>query len=243
MIKEEVYEWDATLTVPDWVKSEKTEFAYNANNKVTSDITYKWDLLLVPSPGWVNATKTDYTYDANGRETLIMGYKWDTDLNPDAWANSDKIEYSWDANGRNTMYAFYDWDNTVPGWVGLMKAETTYVTATVNYSVTTGYSWLLIAWASTTRSTSYYSAMTTGIGDMKTDLHITAYPNPASEYITFSGINGEATVELINMSGSKVLEQKLTDDGILPVSNLSKGLYIYKVTSNGLTRTGRVILK
>jgi hypothetical protein len=85
--------------------------------------------------------------------------------------------------------------------------------------------------------------MTTGIGDMNTDLHITAYPNPASEYITFSGINGEATVELINMSGGKVLEQQLSEDGILSVGHLSRGVYIYRLHDSVLTHSGRIILK
>ena len=56
------------------------------------------------------------------------------------------------------------------------------------------------------------------------------YPNPASNFITLSGINNE-NVLIYNMMGEKVLEFEVTSNKIINISNLKNGKYILKTKS------------
>jgi hypothetical protein len=244
LTKVDDYDWDNTLATPDWVKSGKTELTYSGG-KLTKEEEYKWDNTIA-IPAYVKYYKFEYTYDANGRITLMLGYDWDLTLTVPDWVSSDKTESTYDLNGRTTKYSSYFWDKTLSRWEGFQNIETTYgVIDNVNYSQSLSYRWetSIPAWVKNFRATYYYSGLNTSVSQPLSEKGITVYPNPASNHITFTGTSGAETVELINMSGSKVLEQKLSDDGVLQVGHLSKGVYIYRVYGHGITRTGRVVLK
>jgi hypothetical protein len=271
LTKEEEYDWDKTIV--DWVKSTKTEYTYSGadlikeessdwdknvstyiktlkteysytGGKMTQDISYEWDLTL-PVPDWVYTEKNVYTYSGINI-TLVINSNWDNTITVPAWVNSSKTEASYDINGRMILFGMYMWDESVNNWDGLSKSETTYgVTDGKTYTQSVIYSGdpATTGWIKSTRSTSWYSGLNTSVISRSSENQVNVYPNPASDNISFTGISGTATVVLIDMNGSKVLEQKLTDEGVLPVAGLTKGLYIYKVSANGITRTGRVILK
>lgn len=68
---------------------------------------------------------------------------------------------------------------------------------------------------------------------------IVAYPNPTSNTINISNRytnNSNKTLEVFDISGKKVIEQKISDNNEiinLDVSDLSSGIYIYKI--NGVS--------
>jgi hypothetical protein len=244
LTKFEFYVWDKTLSVPDWVKSSKFEYTYTGG-KNSLALTYYWDKTL-PIPDYVNYIKNEYTYDGNGNVSLSISCLWDITLEPPDWVNSLRGESTYDLSGRKTMDRVFSWNKTLSAWVGSSSQEVLYSTSNgLSYSIRTNYRWdiLTSGWVKSNRTTNWYSGLNTAVTNMSSDNQVIVYPNPASENITFSGISGSATVELIDMNGSKVLERKLTDEGVLPLAGLTKGLYIYKVSANGITRTGRVVLK
>ena len=58
------------------------------------------------------------------------------------------------------------------------------------------------------------------------------YPNPASEYVTISGIgNGKAII--YNSIGQKLIEQDITSTSEINISNLQSGIYIIKLENAG----------
>lgn len=58
------------------------------------------------------------------------------------------------------------------------------------------------------------------------------YPNPASEYVTISGIeNGKAII--YNSIGQKLIEQDITSTSEINISNLQSGMYIVKLENAG----------
>jgi hypothetical protein len=75
------------------------------------------------------------------------------------------------------------------------------------------------------------------------------YPNPANNLINIStpnNISGNAKVEICNVTGAAILQQKVfVTDGIIiiPTDKLLNGIYIVKLTSEGRTLIAKVLIK
>jgi hypothetical protein len=69
------------------------------------------------------------------------------------------------------------------------------------------------------------------------------YPNPASSFtfLPIAGETREAVVEVLNANGSVVATQSVNGQVVLKldVSNLSSGIYFWRVKSNGQVTKGR----
>jgi hypothetical protein len=223
------YNWDGA----QWIKFSKTEFTYNANKKNSLDITFLWD-----GSQWLNSKKSEYTYDTGGNQTLSISYTWDGSQ----WVNSSKIESTY-VSGKITVYSYFAWIGNQ--WFGMLKNEFTYgVSHGLNYTVTIGSGWVVNQWVKKSRATSWYSAQTSGINNFS-EKTIHVYPNPAKEFIVFdlADISGSAIAEIFDIHGKMVLEQRLSDNRQISVSNLSRGLYIYKVLNGVNNYTGKLIIE
>lgn len=76
----------------------------------------------------------------------------------------------------------------------------------------------------------------------KTDIII--YPNPTTDIISviFPPGSEKATISIYTLLGQKVLEKKITSQ--LPsvsIKSLSNGLYLYKMESEGFSKSGKVV--
>ena len=68
------------------------------------------------------------------------------------------------------------------------------------------------------------------------------YPNPARESFTVSGIDNEAVIELYNGLGMKVFEQTFIGETTV-VPNVTSGIYLAKITSDGKTAVKKVVIR
>jgi len=226
-----------------WIKSSKTEHTYNAGGKNTLDITYNWDETIA-IPDWVKSDKIEYTYDTNGNMTSEISSKWNKEAS--IWVYSDKTELNLNANGEMTMYSMYSWDENTNKWIGFMKTTTTFGSTSggIKYSISTSHLWDEDAnnWIVASRSTSYYSNQT-NLADEISVTNMRVYPNPAREFIVFDFANFSeiALVEIFDIQGKKVLEQKLSANMQISVSNLQKGLYLYRLNSAGNIYSGKIM--
>ncbi len=88
-------------------------------------------------------------------------------------------------------------------------------------------------------------APNTGIDDVST-YSMSLYPNPASSTVTVSivGFEGQAKVELVDVSGRCVATQWTTDSRVsINVSELAQGAYFVRVTGEKATAVSRLIVK
>lgn len=72
------------------------------------------------------------------------------------------------------------------------------------------------------------------------------YPNPASDTVSISlpAKFARATVLVYSILGQKVLEQEITSQAsIISLKSLNEGMYLYKVESDGFSKTGKIIKK
>ncbi len=72
------------------------------------------------------------------------------------------------------------------------------------------------------------------------------YPNPAVEYFTISADRDFDVVEVLDLSGRYVAATNTPGDvNILniPVSHLSAGVYLVKITGSSFTATGKMMIQ
>jgi uncharacterized repeat protein (TIGR01451 family) len=83
-----------------------------------------------------------------------------------------------------------------------------------------------------------------GVNEALSPLTITAYPNPATEYVRITlGDGSEALVTVTDMTGRVVLEQTVKNNGMIKVSSLSSGAYQLQVTSGEKNYSGKILVK
>jgi subtilisin family serine protease len=96
-----------------------------------------------------------------------------------------------------------------------------------------------------TNPTQDYSLIVTGdnltLSDKNFDIqNIVVSPNPASDYVEVSGVHGEFTYELYDITGRVVKNQKLSNPKI-NLTHLEKGTYFLKLTIEGQSLTKKII--
>lgn len=70
------------------------------------------------------------------------------------------------------------------------------------------------------------------------------YPNPASDSISVTLSEGFNTGNIIlyTVSGQKVLEENLfKHSSVISIKSLTQGTYLYKIESNGFSKTGKIV--
>jgi hypothetical protein len=79
------------------------------------------------------------------------------------------------------------------------------------------------------------SDSTLSINEVKlTIVNLKVYPNPASDYITISGLKTTENYEIYNLIGQKIRKGITTNDESIDIQNLIKGIYLLKL-ENGNT--------
>ena len=73
---------------------------------------------------------------------------------------------------------------------------------------------------------------------------ITLYPNPATHQVTLSGLQGNTTVDLLDMSGRLCKSTHLTaGSSTLDVSNLRPALYLVRITTAGTPTLTKLLIR
>ncbi|MES2618879.1 MAG: PKD domain-containing protein [Bacteroidota bacterium] len=83
---------------------------------------------------------------------------------------------------------------------------------------------------------------TSAVNSISTVPGLTIYPNPNNGMFTIStSANGGMKIEVFNLLGSKILSQTTSDNTInINLGDVAKGIYMVKVTINGVTTTSKI---
>ncbi len=71
--------------------------------------------------------------------------------------------------------------------------------------------------------------------------NVIVYPNPTKNEFAISGLPNQSVVSLFTILGNKLFEQTVNEQASFDISNYSAGIYILKITSNGLTSERKII--
>ncbi|MFY0481883.1 endonuclease [Flavobacterium sp. PLA-1-15] len=77
--------------------------------------------------------------------------------------------------------------------------------------------------------------------DESIDLKVVLYPNPAKNFITVSGIENEATIEIHTVSGQRLLNNNFKGTATFSI-DFAKGIYLAKITSEGKTAVKKIVV-
>lgn len=258
MIQWIYYDWDETTS--QWVYYSKLEFDYDTEGNNIQDIFSYWDEIEVQ---WIYYSKHEYDYDADRNNIQDIYSNWD-EINSH-WGYVYKYEYEYSDNGNQTLSIEFNWDDGMNEWVNYSKLENTFDdtysfsdlilpwlwaandTVLFNHMLTNimYFDWddVTSDWEISLRDTFYYSEQEiTSIEEIVTE-EIKVYPNPFSEYVTFSIPNNHAqiTFELFDMQGRKVMSEEIRSDEKVNMEALNQGVYFYNLIINGEKVNGKLI--
>jgi hypothetical protein len=148
------------------------------------------------------------------------------------------------ANGSTGTISNSFWDSTTSGLssgygsnsgtfsatgetTALMKTQSTFTDASWDFST---------VWAIQSGTNDGYPYLGTSTA---TDLTVTkafgnkisVYPNPVTDIFTINGIEGTATLQIINTNGQVVKNELINSGQKVSVGNLPQGMYIIKLTT------------
>ena len=84
-----------------------------------------------------------------------------------------------------------------------------------------------------------------GIYDVESGT-LTLFPNPASSNVTVtvSGFEGEVTVEIVDLNGKRVAEQRTQNSELtIDVTTMAQGAYFVRVTGERQTAVRKLIVR
>ena len=177
---------------------------------------------------------------------LAINYGWnETQSKWNAW---DSVVCTYDVNGNNTMTIKYIWDWDNSQWGIFCRTEFTYdsygnMTSSISDFGDEPLPPYVLGW--NTKTNYYYSEHNITFIPETPEKQISVYPNPATDFIVFdlTNMSETAIVELFDVEGKRVLEQKLSENKQISVSNLPKGLYMYKLINSGIIYTGKLVVE
>jgi hypothetical protein len=253
---EEIYSyWNPDAS--EWITGSKTENVYNAGVYLNTSTSYTWDFIYNV---WVNSSMDEYTYNVSNLLIQEMSYIWNSGSN--MWIDDYKYAYTYDGYMNMTLSLGSEWNGSV--WVTTEKDELAYDN---NYT----YSQLLLPWyyqgtivpfqhmltgiteydgnplVLASRSIFNYSDVElTGIPEVQAD-RVKVFPQPASGKLTFSLGNTSQMfdLKLYDINQRLVLYQTVGNNEVVPVGQLARGLYFYKLRGShtGALFTGKLSLE
>ena len=137
-----------------------------------------------------------------------------------------------EATGNNIYCRF--WANLQGGWIKAGVITNIHDTSTFIPLVTvSGSGW------------NGYEFTTTEVGiDNVYGSHITLFPNPASATVTLTGIEGQATVSVVDMNGRVSGEWRMESGKLtIDVSGFAQGAYFVRITGEQNTAIRKLIVK
>jgi hypothetical protein len=100
-------------------------------------------------------------------------------------------------------------------------------------------------WIDSRKESYFYSEHNVTFIPKTKEKEINVYPNPAKEFFVFDipNIPEPALTEIFDNQGSKVIEQDVSENRQINVSQLVKGLYLFRLNYNGKILTGKIVVE
>lgn len=252
----QLVQMDFTSTEEDeegvYTVSMRFVYTYNASGHMATSSLY-----FIESEMEVLFSETEYIYDDAGRlvvdEISSMNF-----LTLEIEPNS-RTDYEYNANGDVSIETFSFYESETGNWVPEFRDEYTYSSisfdeiifpsylqffgineeaTTFNYAVAQINSYENVdgEWVDYERSTFYYSDGTATSTRDISGATFSVYPNPASDNITVRWDNhGLLSLKVYHLTGAKAFERQVSSGTRVPVTSLSKGIYLYKLSEGDRT--------
>jgi aminopeptidase YwaD len=71
---------------------------------------------------------------------------------------------------------------------------------------------------------------------------INLFPNPAQNILNVENIQMQTTIELVDLTGRVLFSREISSDSHIDLSEFAEGVYILKLSVNGVVENRRVVL-
>ncbi len=217
----------------DWEDKIRDAYTYDGNGNITSKLLERW-----LGTDWVEYWRHTYNYNNNGNMTLDLYEYWDGTN----WVNSTRYTYTYDDNGSMTLFLPETWDDT--NWINSnLNAYLTFRDTFGNYYSFSGIK-IEVSYKTITEveqeNNNYFSYTLQQ-----------NYPNPFNPSTTISYSlpkAGFVQLKVYDLLGREVavLVNKEQIKGNYKInfnaSNLTSGIYFYKLQSGIFSDTKKLIL-
>ncbi|MCR5445301.1 MAG: fibronectin type III domain-containing protein, partial [Bacteroidales bacterium] len=140
---------------------------------------------------------------------------------------------TWTATGADKYEVDYGDQGHTDGYGTIVEATTNTITLT-NLEPESIYDIYVRQYCTETHY-SQWSAMlrittsSEGIADVES-ANVTLFPNPASQMVTIDGIEGEATISVVDMNGREVFSTNANETLTIDLTGYAKGAYFVRIT-------------
>lgn len=249
-------------TSTNWLNGEKYEYFYDSYYRMIQELWLTWD-----NGDWSNEYRVDYSYEVNGNLSSEIWDYWN--MNTLEWLSESKAEFVYDNQGNILEYITSWWEYDIQDWLADTKITCSYNNAYTydNLILPSNYygyfnsleealfnHMLLTAevfeaydgnWDEDTRTTYYYSENNASDVELNNADDFLVYPNPASDYfiIELNNISESVLVEVYDSHGRLVVSQEIIENQPISVSDLNKGIYVYKFVYNDNSFRGKILVQ
>ena len=207
-----------------WEYATKFETSYDNLNQLQSYSTLKWVDSL---KNWVKMSKGDVIRDTHN--DIVSENMFVLDSN-NQWSGLWKLE----SKRGSVIY-----ENTaIP--LSLIDSATYRITSKLRSS------WVLGNWLPPFEEVYHYSERTIlGLNPSSSGKNAVISPNPAKDYFNVQKetLIESLAIELTDMQGQKVLSQDIKNNTPVSVGHLKRGIYIYRLSNNNGTTSGKLLVE
>jgi hypothetical protein len=252
-LTDSIISFNANSEANDWEFGSKMAFEYDDSENIIADFNYFWN---EDEASWRNSAKNEYTYDDDGK--LLLNIVYYTDYETNDWLIYYKYEYGYDQIGNQLLNHHSNWNSETSEWSCSEFYDYNYntdfdlneVVLPVNMimtqpSVSMIISSSLLIGIQECRITEYYynPAMIENDVQIANYQEISIFPNPAT--LTISVVLPEGSLNadfsLFDMQGRCIMEKSIQTESQISISELSNGLYFYKVVVENEVFSGKLI--
>lgn len=219
-------------------KSSRTTYQYNASGGRTVEISSSWN-----GTTWLDEDKTENLYNAAGDVSVEIESMWNGSVWVEEW--KDEFTYSTTNFSEVAYPQFVFMTSIFSSFLNLFGLQESFdfsyikaITGVKTYDMMDGN------WVHTDESFIYYSdGGSTNINEFENSI-VSVYPNPASESVNFSwkGNYEALSLQLFQITGSKIIEQTVYSGRPVSISHLENGVYLYKLLNGQQNvKTGKMI--
>ena len=247
----------------DWYAQSRTNFKYDASDNNTERESFWFDQ---GTNQYMKEYLVTNTFDSKGNLTLELEQEYDP--NNSQYDSSNQSVYGYDANGNPTNEHYIDWDDFANAWDSFAWYAYTYdlskmldpyllkidifvpdfTDKIVNQPIDQYYYENDVSgnWDKQDREQYYFSTKTfVGLQPINTLSSLTIYPNPAQSFFHIQGLenNAIANVSISTLSGNTVYKNEVNSNDAISTSNLSAGVYVVKIESNGAQYMSKLVIQ
>lgn len=232
-----------------WDSNSKTYYEVDNNGNIIERVDQYWDSELEI---WVNEVRYVYEFERDSLQILEERQTW----NDTIWVSDWKNEFSFNSSGLKTEFVYTNYNQVTEEWENITKNLYSYEGQELTEIVTlswdiyqsdwindfkTSYTgpilertelfenWDTIRedWVYENKCVDYYS-WNVGIAGIKNEIEeISIHPNPVKNHLIIQQNLNISEVRIYNIEGKHIGTCK--DKNLIPVHNLSKGLYFIQV--------------